>query len=217
MLCVEAVVNPTNESLTDKNAVSTRLLEMAGPELKDECKTQIGSECETQRLLIHLAMSGSTSELVNSCIVCLVTTFNSLVVPRALYHPFHCVTLFTVGALPTLVVTHESVLPAGCRTGEARITGAYNLPARSGFTSAPAPQGFYQLAELDNYRCSEACLLISKSLVLHRLNTDQGVPWCLRELSTHSPDSAMIGIPPPPQACDTHGRSSVQPAVQDGS
>ncbi len=41
-LCVEAVVNPTNEGLTDKNPVSTRLFEMAGPELRDECKNQIG-------------------------------------------------------------------------------------------------------------------------------------------------------------------------------
>ncbi len=41
-LCVEAVVNPTNEGLTDKNPISTRLFEMAGPELRDECKSQIG-------------------------------------------------------------------------------------------------------------------------------------------------------------------------------
>ena len=44
MLQVDAVVNPTNESLTDKNPISIRLLEVAGPELKDACKTQIGSE-----------------------------------------------------------------------------------------------------------------------------------------------------------------------------
>ena len=43
-LQVEAVVNPTNESLTDKNPISTRLYELAGPELRDECKSQIGSE-----------------------------------------------------------------------------------------------------------------------------------------------------------------------------
>ena len=43
-LQIEAVVNPTNESLTDKNPISTRLYELAGPELRDECKAQIGSE-----------------------------------------------------------------------------------------------------------------------------------------------------------------------------
>lgn len=46
MLQVEAVVNPTNESLSDKNPVSLRLYEVAGPELRDECKTQVGS-CRT--------------------------------------------------------------------------------------------------------------------------------------------------------------------------
>ena len=45
MLQVEAVVNPTNESLSDKNPVSLRLYEVAGPELREECKTQVGSEC----------------------------------------------------------------------------------------------------------------------------------------------------------------------------
>lgn len=44
MLQVDAVVNPTNESLTDKNPISLRLLEVAGPELRDACKTQVGSE-----------------------------------------------------------------------------------------------------------------------------------------------------------------------------
>ena len=44
-LSVEVVVNPTNETLTDKNPVSSRLLEAAGPELKEECKSQIISEC----------------------------------------------------------------------------------------------------------------------------------------------------------------------------
>lgn len=43
-LSVEVVVNPTNETLTDKNPVSSRLFEVAGPELKEECKTQIISE-----------------------------------------------------------------------------------------------------------------------------------------------------------------------------
>jgi len=38
------VVNPTNESLTDKNPISQRLNEVAGPELREECKTQVGSE-----------------------------------------------------------------------------------------------------------------------------------------------------------------------------
>lgn len=45
MLQVEAVVNPTNESLSDKNPVSLRLYEVAGPELREECKTQVGSKC----------------------------------------------------------------------------------------------------------------------------------------------------------------------------
>lgn len=44
-LSVEVVVNPTNESLSDKNPVSSRLMEVAGPDLKEECKTQIVSEC----------------------------------------------------------------------------------------------------------------------------------------------------------------------------
>lgn len=46
LLQVDAVVNPTNETLTDKNAVSQRLHQGAGPELRDECKTQVGS-CRT--------------------------------------------------------------------------------------------------------------------------------------------------------------------------
>ena len=45
MLQVEAVVNPTNESLSDKNPISMRLFEVAGPDLREECKTQVGSEC----------------------------------------------------------------------------------------------------------------------------------------------------------------------------
>ena len=44
LLQVDAVVNPTNETLTDKNAVSQRLHQGAGPELRDECKTQVGCE-----------------------------------------------------------------------------------------------------------------------------------------------------------------------------
>ena len=44
MLQVEAVVNPTNESLSDKNPISLRLFEVAGPDLREECKTQVGSE-----------------------------------------------------------------------------------------------------------------------------------------------------------------------------
>lgn len=46
LLGVEAVVNPTNESITDKNPVSARLFEVAGPELREECRTQVGS-CRT--------------------------------------------------------------------------------------------------------------------------------------------------------------------------
>lgn len=46
-LSVEVVVNPTNETLTDKNPVSSRLLEVAGPELKEECKSQIVSKLFT--------------------------------------------------------------------------------------------------------------------------------------------------------------------------
>ncbi len=40
-LSLEAVVHPTNESLTDKNPISNCILEAAGPELKDELKTQV--------------------------------------------------------------------------------------------------------------------------------------------------------------------------------
>ena len=43
-LSLEAIVNPTNESLTDKNPISLRILEVAGPELKEDLKTQVGSE-----------------------------------------------------------------------------------------------------------------------------------------------------------------------------
>ena len=45
MLQVDAVVNPTNESLTDKNPITLRLMEIAGPELKEACKTQVGCKC----------------------------------------------------------------------------------------------------------------------------------------------------------------------------
>lgn len=81
MLQVEAVVNPTNESLSDKNPISFRLYEVAGPELREECKTQVGSKwCRWW------------------------TAVNGL-------------DLFSL---------------VGCRTGEARITGGYQLPARWG-------------------------------------------------------------------------------------
>ena len=43
-LSVEVMVNPTNESLSDKNPVSSRLLEVAGPELREECKRELVSE-----------------------------------------------------------------------------------------------------------------------------------------------------------------------------
>ncbi|XP_065907079.1 protein GDAP2 homolog [Dysidea avara] len=45
-LRVTSIVNPTNESLSDKNAVSERIFEVAGPELRDECKQQIRT-CRT--------------------------------------------------------------------------------------------------------------------------------------------------------------------------
>jgi len=64
VLCVEAVVNPTNESLSDKNAISSRLLEMAGPELKDECKTQVGSELVQHTPLSVCPQAMSTCMLV---------------------------------------------------------------------------------------------------------------------------------------------------------
>lgn len=41
-----AIVNPTNESLMDKNAISERIFEVAGPELREECRQQIRS-CRT--------------------------------------------------------------------------------------------------------------------------------------------------------------------------
>ena len=44
-LTIEAIVNPTNETLSDKNPISNRIFEVAGPELKDECQNQIGSMC----------------------------------------------------------------------------------------------------------------------------------------------------------------------------
>lgn len=44
LLRVEAVVNPSNETLTDKNPISLRLFEAAGPELREECKTQLISK-----------------------------------------------------------------------------------------------------------------------------------------------------------------------------
>ena len=56
MLQVDAVVNPTNESLTDKNPITLRLMEIAGPELKEACKTQVGcklvAHCDLLTLFI---------------------------------------------------------------------------------------------------------------------------------------------------------------------
>ena len=86
-LSVEVVVNPTNETLTDKNPVSSRLLEAAGPELKEECKSQIISE----------SLCPPVSHVASQCVVFLPCS-------------------------PSL--------PLDCRTGEAKITGAYKLPAR---------------------------------------------------------------------------------------
>ena len=40
-LSLEAIIHPTNESLTDKNPISNCILEGAGPELRDELKTQV--------------------------------------------------------------------------------------------------------------------------------------------------------------------------------
>ena len=40
-LSLEAIIHPTNESLTDKNPISNAILEAAGPELKEELKTQV--------------------------------------------------------------------------------------------------------------------------------------------------------------------------------
>jgi O-acetyl-ADP-ribose deacetylase (regulator of RNase III) len=94
-LSVEVVVNPTNETLTDKNPVSSRLLEAAGPELKEECKSQI----------------------------------------------------------------------INCRTGEAKITGAYKLPARHVIhTVGPRYNVRYKTAaESALYNCYRSVMQIVRS------------------------------------------------------
>ena len=96
MLQVEAVVNPTNESLSDKNPISLRLYEVAGPELRDECKTQVGSELK-----------------------------NTSFFPRPLIPPHMHNTLNRPCCGNAI-----RVFLSGCRTGEARITGGYQLAAR---------------------------------------------------------------------------------------
>ena len=60
-LQVEAVVNPTNESLTDKNPISQRLNEVAGPELKEECRVQVGSETIVHRSQLQVVNRQSNS------------------------------------------------------------------------------------------------------------------------------------------------------------
>ena len=104
MLQVDAVVNPTNESLTDKNPISIRLLEVAGPELKDACKTQIGSESWRH---IHTHMNSYIHMCGNVHTLCIFV---------------HC--------MLTNYLSLSSPHNTGCRTGEARITGGYQLPAR---------------------------------------------------------------------------------------
>ena len=41
---VDLIVNPTNESLNDKNPLSERIHKVAGPLLKEECRTNLLSE-----------------------------------------------------------------------------------------------------------------------------------------------------------------------------
>ena len=55
LLSVEAVVNPTSEGLSDKNPISLRLQEVAGPDLKEECRTQIISESFSSQCIIFYA------------------------------------------------------------------------------------------------------------------------------------------------------------------
>jgi len=79
-LRVAAIVNPTNESLMDKNPISERIFEVAGPELKEECKLQIRSK------------------------------------------PLYCL---------YLVVSHMwCLIQTACRTGEAKLSNGFSLPAR---------------------------------------------------------------------------------------
>ena len=46
---VDLIVNPTNESLTDKNPLSERIHKVAGPLLREECRTTLQS-----RLLFYI-------------------------------------------------------------------------------------------------------------------------------------------------------------------
>ena len=48
-LMVDLIVNPTNESLTDKNPLSERIHKVAGPLLREECRTTLQS-----RLLFYI-------------------------------------------------------------------------------------------------------------------------------------------------------------------
>ena len=40
-LRVDAIVNPTNETLDDKNTISTRIHTVAGPDLMETCKKEL--------------------------------------------------------------------------------------------------------------------------------------------------------------------------------
>ena len=40
-LRVDAIVNPTNETLDDKNIISSQIHNVAGPELMEACKTEL--------------------------------------------------------------------------------------------------------------------------------------------------------------------------------
>ena len=43
-LMVDLIVNPTNESLTDKNPLSERIHKIAGPLLREECRSNLQSK-----------------------------------------------------------------------------------------------------------------------------------------------------------------------------
>ena len=43
-LMVDLIVNPTNESLTDKNPLSERIHKVAGPLLREECRNNLQSK-----------------------------------------------------------------------------------------------------------------------------------------------------------------------------
>ena len=112
MLQVDAVVNPTNESLTDKNPITLRLMEIAGPELKEACKTQVGCKClivaHRDLLTLFICMQAHIQKRVQCNEGWMFQSLSPSLSPSLALSQFYL----------------------ACRTGEAKITGGFKLPAR---------------------------------------------------------------------------------------